>query len=324
MANMMIIRDDGVVVRDSTADEVARASLDERQLVWIDLDQPPTPEDVQIVMRLPGIGESAVEHITQPHKGSRAVGFRSYLLVVIYDIGLVPDGPGIEKDELVLLLGDRYLVTVHGGKTRRLAEVADHLDPALGRFGITVGAVVFGIIDAVVDRYLEVLDVVRRRVDSLEERVLNQDEPEAITELYHLRRELTDLRRVIAPEESLIGARSTPNPAFSDPDLQDAMLDVKHNMQRAVDEIDQYLGMLPDILTTFEALKSDNLNRIVKLLTVWSIILTAVALFPTVLGISLSREPSISPYVGYVVSIAAMVIVGGAIWYIFRRHGWTD
>ena len=324
MANMLIVRNDGSVVRNATEDEVARASLDEQQLVWIDLDQPPAAEDVRIVMRLPGIGESAVEHITLPHKGPRAVGFRTYLLVVIYDLGLIPDGPGIEKDELVLLIGDRYLVSVHGGNSRRLAQVAENLDPALRRFGGTMGAVVFAIIDAVVDRYLEVLDVVRKRVDALEERVLNQDEPEAITELYHLRRELTDLRRVIAPEESLIGARSTPSPAFVDPDLQDAMLDVKHNMQRAVDDIDQYLSMLPDILTTFEALKSDNLNRIVKLLTVWSIILTAVALFPTVLGISLSREPSVSPYIGYVVSIGAMVLVGGAIWYVFRRHGWTD
>lgn len=324
MANMSIVRNDGSVVRNATEDEIAHAFLDERQLVWIDLDQPPTDDDVRIVMNLPGIGESAPEHITQPHKGPRAAGFHTYLLVVIYDIGLIPDGPGIDKDELVLLIGDRYLVTVHSASSTRLAQVADHLDPALNRFGVTIGAIVFAIIDAVVDRYLEVLDVVRKRIESLEKRVLDQDEPEAITELYHLRRELTDLRRVIAPEESLIGARSTPHPAFSDPDLQDAMLDVKHNMQRAVDEIDQYLAMLPDILTTFEALKSDNLNRIVKLLTVWSIILTAVALLPTVLGISLSREPSVSPYVGYVVSTGAMVLVGGVIWYVFRRHGWVD
>ncbi len=188
MANMLIVRNDGSVVRDATEGEVARASLDEQQLVWIDLDQPPTAEDVQIVMRLPGIGESAVEHITLPHKGPRAVGFRTYLLVVIYDLGLIPDGPGIEKDELVLLIGDRYLVSVHGGNSRRLAQIAESLAPALRRFEGTVGAVVFAIIDAVVDRYLEVLDVVRKRVDALEERVLNQDEPEAITELYHLRR----------------------------------------------------------------------------------------------------------------------------------------
>ena len=252
MANMLIVRDDGSVLRNATEPEVVCASLDERQLVWIDLEQPPSAGDLEIAMNLPGIGESAIEHITQPHKGPRAVRFRSYMLVVMYDVAPTADAAEIEKQELVLLIGDRYLLTVHSGTTTRLAQVADDLTPALSRFGVTIGALVFAIIDAVVDRYLEVVETVRGRVDALEERVLNQEEPEAITELYQLRRELTDLRRVIAPEASLIGARAAPASYFVDPDIQDAMIDVKHNMQRAVDEIDQYLGMLPDILTTFE------------------------------------------------------------------------
>jgi magnesium transporter len=174
------------------------------------------------------------------------------------------------------------------------------------------------------DQSLEVVEVVRSRVDALEERVLNQEEQTGITELYQLRRQLTALRRVLAPEVALIGSRATPISVVANPDIQDAMLDVKYNMQSAVDDVDQYLNALPDILTTFEALKSDGLNRIVKLLTVWSIILTAVALFPTVLGISLSREPSISPYIGYVISIGTMVLVGALIWYLFKRRGWTE
>ncbi len=164
----------------------------------------------------------------------------------------------------------------------------------------------------------------RLRVVTLEERVLQQEEQEAITDLYQLRRQLISLRRVIAPEASLIGMRTGPNPFVVNPDIEDGLLDVKHKLQRVVDEIDLDLSLLPDILTIFESLKSDNLNRILKLLTVWSIILTAVALFPTVLGISLNREPSISPLLGYVMSTGMMVLLGVAIWYFFKRRGWTD
>ena len=95
-------------------------------------------------------------------------------------------------------------------------------------------------------------------------------------------------------------------------------------MQQAVADIDQYLSMLPDMLTTYEALKLDKLNRILKLLTVWSIILASASLFPGVLGISLARVPGVSPFVGYVASIGMMVLAGCLIWYFFKRWGWLE
>ena len=154
--------------------------------------------------------------------------------------------------------------------------------------------------------------------------MLQKQQQEAIGDLYLLRRQLISLRRVIAPEASLIGLHTGPNPFIVNPEIEDGMLDVKHKLQYTVDEIDQDLSLLPDILTTFESLKSDSLNRILKLLTVWSIILTAVALLPTVMGISLQQEPSISPSIGYVLSTGLMVALGALIWYGFKRRGWIE
>lgn len=322
MTSLLIVREDGSIQPGATKAELARSWRDEQPLVWIEFDRPPDPDEQQFLRDLLGIGDSAIEHLTRPHRGPRAVRYRSYMLLVIYDIAQSIDEAAIENDELVLLLGERYLLSVHNGPSERLAGVSQHLASSLDRFGYEIGAIAFALMEAVAEHYLDIVEAVRLQVDALEDRVLNQDEQEGLTELYRLRRQLTGLRRVIAPEASLIGTRSSP--FVANPEIQDAMFDVKHNLQRAVEDIDQYLSMLPDILATFEALKSDGLNRIVKLLTVWSIILTAVALLPTVLGISLAREPSISPYWGYVLSVGAMVLAGAAIWYLFKRRGWIE
>ena len=225
---------------------------------------------------------------------------------------------------VVLLVGDRFLVSVHSPKNTLFAQVGGNLEPSLSRFGVEIGAVAFAVLESIADHYPQVVEEVRLRVAALEERVLNHDEPAAITDLYHLRRELTTLRRVIAPEEALLGSRANPVPFAANLEIQEGLLDVKHTMQQAVADIDQYLSMLPDMLTTYEALKSDKLNRILKLLTVWSIILASASLFPGVLGISLAREPGVSPFVGYVASIGMMVLAGCLIWYFFKRWGWLE
>lgn len=324
MKRMMIVRKDAEAQRDARASDVTRAWRGGQDLIWIDFDQPPDGTDQGFLRDELGISESALDHLTRQHRGPRAVRFRTYMLVVIYDIDRSIEESAIEKDELVLLFGDRYLISVRGGRSARLDEVSANIDRSVERFGHEIGAIVYAIFDSIADKYLEIVEDVRLQVEALEDRVLRQEEPDGVTQLYVLRRQLSGLRRVIAPEESLIGMTSSPGMYMVNPEIQEAMFDVKHDLGRAVDDIDQYLNMLPDILTTFEALKSDNLNRIVKLLTVWSIILTAVALLPTVLGISLAREPTISPYLGYAVSIVLMALVGAGIWYFFRRHGWVE
>ena len=321
---MLIVRADGSIAPAATEAEIAQAFRDDREIVWLDYAQPPDLEQQAVLIDLLGLGPGAIEHLTEPHRGPRATPFRTHTLIVIYDVVLTNDAQIIDRREIVLLFAERYLVSVHNGDSATLSPITSHIERDLSRFGVEIGALVYAILEAIADNYLAVLDLVKARVDALETRVLEQAEQEGVGELYRLRRQLTQLRSVIAPEASLIGLRSDQNRLIVNPDIADAMLDVKHKLQRAVDEIDLYLAMLPDILTTFESLKSDNLNRIVKLLTVWSIILTAVALFPTVLGISLAREPSISPYAGYVVSIGAMVLVGFGIWYAFKRRGWID
>lgn len=324
MARMQIVRDDGSIVPATGESEIARAWRDEHRVVWLDYDHPPDPTEQAFLKDLFGLGEGAIQHLTEAHGGPRSTPFRAYMLVVVYDIRLEDDSQTIGRSEVVLLFADRFLISVHHAPATPLSPVGGHIERSLNRFGVEVGAVVYAILEAIADEYLLVLDKVKTHVEALENRVLKQEEQEGIAELYRLRRQLTQLRSVLAPETALIGLRANPTPYIANPDITDAMLDVKHTMQRAIDEIDQYLAVLPDILTTFESLKSDSLNNIVKLLTVWSIILTAVALFPTVLGISLAREPSVSPYVGYVISIGAMLLVGIAIWFAFKRRGWVD
>ena len=324
MANMRIVRADGSIIRNATEPEIAHAYRDNRELIWVDFDRLPTAGDLEFLRDLLGLGDHAIEHLSRTHHGTRVARFRAYMLAVIYDVALLPDTADIEQWEIVLLFAERFFISVHEGTSPRVAHVAEQLERSLRHYGVESGAIMLAVLETTANHYLKVIEDVRQRVDILEDRVLQKEQQEAINDLYQLRRQLIALRRIIAPEATLIGLRETPNPFIANPDIADGLLDIKHKLQRAVDEIDQDLSLLPDILTTFESLKSDNLNRILKLLTVWSIILTAVTLLPTVMGISLQRQPNVSPVVGYAISVGLMVLLGSLIWYVFKRYGWTE
>ena len=78
-----------------------------------------------------------------------------------------------------------------------------------------------------------------------------------------------------------------------------------------------------NLLDTYESLKSDALNNLVKRLTVLSIMLALVALIPAVFGISLNVSPFRNGYQGYLVSLFLMGLLGWLVWAVAHRIGWV-
>ncbi len=73
------------------------------------------------------------------------------------------------------------------------------------------------------------------------------------------------------------------------------------DLQSAIDTIDQSSTLVSNLLDTYESLKSDALNNLVKRLTVLSIMLALVALVPSIFGISLNVSPFRNGYQGYLI-----------------------
>jgi magnesium transporter len=321
---VLAIQKDGTVQRDLTPAQTEKEFRESDSVVWVDMDSTPDADEQKFLNNLFGISDSAISHLTEPHRGPRAARYRSHVLVVLFEVNLDDAKQDLAQNELVLVIGKRFVLSLHTGPTSQVPSVNEQINQSVARFDVEPGAIVFALFDAVVDQYREIVREIGTQVDELETRVLAGKDAEAIFEIYDLGTKLTTLRRIITPEESLIEAVMTTIATGKKDEVADALLDLEHDLQSAVDSIEQYQSMLPNIMTTFESMKSDDLNNIVQLLTVWSIILTAVALFPTVLGISLTDGISLAPWVGYVTSIAVMVGIGAVVWLVLKREGWIN
>jgi len=98
--------------------------------------------------------------------------------------------------------------------------------------------------------------------------------------------------------------------------------DVYDHIVRLTDNIDTYRDLLSSAVDSYLSLQSNNLNQIVKILTIASIILMANSLIAGIYGMNFIHMPELRWQFGHLWAIFLMVVVTAALVMFFRRKRW--
>ncbi len=312
----------GTVDRTLGLGDVATQASNTDVMLWVDFSQPPQQDELDLLGKTFVLSPRVLLHLTKPHRGPRAVRFLRCRLVVIFDVQLDAASKSVQSFELVHLIGERFLITAHSQASNVIPLASQQIEDSINTFGFTVSTLTYSVLDALVDRYDAVIVQIQEQVSQLRDRILEQHETEGVDDVYQLTKQLGDLLQVMAPEEELISSMHSPDSDAESDELTDAFRDVSVDLQSAIDTIDQSSTLVSNLLDTYESLKSDALNNLVKRLTVLSIMLALVALVPSIFGISLNVSPFRNGYQGYLISLFLMGILGWLVWMVARRIGW--
>lgn len=324
MPTVISIGSNGAVDRSLTMDDLTRIGPAPDRILWVDFVGVPTQAELELIQQRFSLSPRIVAHLARGHRGPRAVRFLHCRLVVIYDVEGETGGNDIQSYELVHLIGERFLITSHPAGSNVIPLASQEIDATIANFGFSVSTLTYAILDALVDRYDAVIVQMQEEVDQLRQRILQQRENEGVDDVYRLTKQLGDLRQVLSPEEELMPSMHSPDSTADNPELTDAFQDIAVDMQSAIGTIDQSSTLVSNLLDTYESLKSDALNDLVKRLTVLSIMLALIGLIPALFGISVNNAPwpFERGYLGYIVNVLVMVLLGWLVWAVARRIGW--
>jgi len=133
---------------------------------------------------------------------------------------------------------------------------------------------------------------------------------------------LLHLRRVVAPERDVLNRLLRRELPVFKPEDTVYLQDVYDHIVRVTDSIDTYRDLLSSALDSYLSVQSNNLNQIVKVLTIASIILMSNALVSGIYGMNFRFMPELEWKLGYPFALGLMVIISTALILYFRRRKW--
>ncbi|HEY2206064.1 MAG TPA: magnesium and cobalt transport protein CorA [Pseudonocardia sp.] len=314
----------------------ARADSD-HAFCWIGLLRP-TTEEIHTIADEFQLHPLAVEDAIHAHQRPKLEKYGQTMFVVLRPARYLDAEEDVELGEIHLFLGPDFVLALRHADEPDLAQLRSRMedDPDLLKIGPF--AVLYTILDQVVDDYAPVMDGLQADIDQIEVQVFGGD-PKVSRRIYQLSREVIELQRGVEPlKEVLVGLRSVLKERASDSDLElrRRLRDVDDHVTRAVERIDGFRELLGNIVSVNAALVAQRQNEEMTRLTEASFdqneqtkrlssvaaILYAPTMIAGIYGMNFQHMPELNWSFGYPFAIGLMVLLGIALYVVFRWRRW--
>jgi len=181
----------------------------------------------------------------------------------------------------------------------------------------------YTILDQMAENYSPILGRAEKRVTELEEKVLIAREREQVlSELMSLRRDLLNLRRVIAAQRDAVNLLAHQSPPLISARAQVYFRDVVDVYRRVLDAIEAHRDALAGARDTYLALISNRMNEVMKTLTIMATIMLPSTVVSGIYGMNFRLMPDNDWPLGFGFALALMAAISGSMLYFFRRKNW--
>lgn len=304
-------------------------------LAWIGLYRP-DPDELRSVATEFDIHELIMEDAEKGHQRSKTERYGDTEFTVLRPARYIDATERVEFGEVHVITGANFAIVIRHSETPDLSTVRSHLEDNPERFEDGPDAVLFAVLDSIVDAYEPVVAGLENDVDEIED-ALFAEGIEQSQRIYALSREVIEFQRATVPLISVIETlRRGVAGAEPSVELRRRLRDVEDHVTRVVERLDAFRSLLQNALTANSALvgqrqndetralaeASLKQNEDMKKISSWAAILFAPSLIGAVYGMNFDIMPELHWEWGYVFALGLMALLGVGLFIVFKRNRW--
>lgn len=328
----MVWRKGGEVEEGFPLEEVSDRLHEDGTLVWVDLCNPTHAELWELADEL-SFDRHAVEDAMTPTERPKATLHASHTFATFYATRLdtaVDPGRRLLESRLatsqisIFVLPDG-IVTVRRDDGFDMDEVVHRWRERADLLDLGPGALLHGLFDVVVDGYFDTIQQLDDAIESLEDELFAEHPVarELQQRTYRVRKELVELRRVVLPMREVVSTvmRHRAESDGHDSELDGWYADLYDHVLRASEWTESLRDMVTTVFETNLALQDARLNLVIKKLTGWAAIIAVPTAVTGWFGMNVAF-PGFNETSGLVSSTVVLVVLGLALYVLFKRRSW--
>ena len=305
------------------ADRVEPQWLDPKSGVtlWVDLAGF-TEDEGKILTDTFHFHPLAVEDALSAVQFPKIEPYDGYLYIILHGIDFEAVEHQFATRDVDFFLGANYLVTVHDGRSRSIAQMREICPRHSHVLDEGPVALTHRIVDSMVDNYQPEMEKLEERISDLEDEAYQGRAP-VVRQLLGLKRDLAAMRRIMTPQRDAVGRLARREFPQISSEMAYRFRDVYDHVVRLTDEAFLFQDRVTGILETNLAAVSNRLNQIMKVLTVASTIFLPLTVLTGMWGmnVDLPQFPGGKEAQFWWVS-GGMVAVSAVMLLLFRFLDW--
>lgn len=307
---------------DATPDSLLACLAKGKQGFWLDIENP-GDDDYALLEKTFGFHPLTLEDIRHQNQRPKVDEYPGYAFVVLFTAEL--EGKRAQVREHHLYVSPQYLVSVHIEPSDPLNRLRERIkaNPDLTRRSLPF--LFYLVVDQLVDSLFPVLEQLDDATDELEDRIIDQPDTSALTELSDLKRTVVDLRKVLGAQRDVFQRLTTR--AVGDPGDKEMSIfyrDVYDHLVRQYETVDSLRDLLTSAMDVYLSTVSNRLNLRITRLTVFATLFLPLTFITGFFGMNFAwLVAHIAP--GWTFWLLAVGVMAGTTalqLLYYRRSGW--
>ena len=325
MLNALFFRPGEHVVATSSEEDVAKFLAEGKGILWVDLEAPSDAER-GILDRVFKLHKLAVENAVAMSNHPRIDDYGDYLYLVVHGVSATKaesfsGASRIRLEEIDLFLGERFVITYHAGPDASIQEVRKRCSAIEALMARGPDRVLAEILDHLAEEYVSVMELLDEEIDGLEDRLFKHASKPALREIFLLKKDVLHLRRIVNPQREVLNrlARSEHKAVSKAETIY--FRDVYDHLYRVSEMLESFRDELSGALEVYLTVVANRTNEVMKVLTVFSIILMTASFLAGLYGMNVPI-PGSGSKASFWVLLGVMLGLSLLLLAFFRKRRW--
>ena len=309
-----------VVEPEASQVEVIEA-LDVR---WVNIEQPRHSHRAWLEERF-DFHPLDYEDVFSRNQRPKIDEYDDYLFIVLYFPRFDKHVGRLNAAELDLFVGPDFLVTLPNQPLQPVeylferCRANDELREQW--FSKGTGYLLYKIVDACVDASFPMLAKMGNKLERIEDEIFEGRSKEVVRDISNVKQEIINFRKIVRPQRAVFTDLERTKQRYLAEDLDVYFDDINDASERVWQMLETYKETVEALEATNESVLSHQLNDVLRVLTVLSVVFLPLTLIASIFGMNV-HVPGEGDLVPFWLIVALMVVVGGGMIAFFRRRRW--
>ena len=304
-----------------TAQE-ALSLIKDDQITWININGLNNIEEIRKIGGYTQLNNLLLEDVLDTQHRPKVELLEDHLLVIIKM--LYYQNGELITEHLALLLGENYLISFQesegGDVFEPIRKLLQEPESLLRRS--SADYLLFGLLDSIVDNYLDIVDRVSDAIEAIEDEIIAHPREDMISEIQLLKKKATFLQKSITPARGVISRIERNNHSLIQGSCKPYFRDLHDHIVQIVETLNSYRDTLWGLTDTYMGAMSNKMNNIMRLLTLISTIFIPLTFIVGVYGMNFEHMPELHYPWAYPIVWLIMIGISIVMLIYFKRKKW--
>lgn len=303
-----------------------KENMDNSKINWINFDGVGNPALMKEISEHFRFNNLMTEDIMNTEHLPKSEEYENHLFLTLKMVSLDHHNNEVKiiKEHISLVLSDNYVISFQDNVE------GDVFDSIRQRIRTGKGQIrnngpdylFYTLIDNIVDQYLLVMEYIRELIEGLEDEILSNQSVNVNETIIVLRRKIAELRKMIFMIHEAVKGIMRDESEFinsqTNPYLKD-VLDHTHHLNMSFESFRDYVSNIMDM---YMSNMSNNLNIIMKTLTIFSLFFVPLTFIAGIYGMNFQYMPELGFKWAYPVLLGVMLGISVVMFFYMKRKKW--